>query len=110
VICAWCPGFDPTADVNRGVSHGICQPCAAALENGDDMKKKRLDLRALGALGGSANSKAQQKQREQAAQLGGRPGRVCDTCGEPVRGGHKDRALDATCAGRAWHWSKPADR
>lgn len=29
MVCAWCPGFDPTAASNRGVSHGMCPTCAA---------------------------------------------------------------------------------
>ena len=27
-ICAWCPGFDATAPINRIATHGICPSCA----------------------------------------------------------------------------------
>jgi hypothetical protein len=66
----------------------------------------------LGRLGGSANTKAQNRARKINGQKGGRPRRVCSTCGEPVIGGgvHKDRALDVTCKGRLWVWQKPSDR
>jgi hypothetical protein len=30
VVCAWCPGFDPTTQ-RAGVSHGLCKNCAATL-------------------------------------------------------------------------------
>jgi hypothetical protein len=74
--------------------------------------KKNRAAQALGRLGGSANTKAQNVARKQNAQLAGRPRRVCTTCGEPVLGGgvHKDRALDATCDGRDWKWQKRSEQ
>jgi hypothetical protein len=65
---------------------------------------------ALGRLGGQAGTKAQHRARRANAKRGGRPGRVCTTCGEPVHGGHKDARLDATCSGVTWRWQKPADK
>jgi hypothetical protein len=68
---------------------------------------------ALGRLGGSANTKAQQRARKRNAQLAGRPRRVCAKCGEPVRGGHLDRALDDVCGAHGWRWQqgdRPAGR
>lgn len=29
VVCAWCRGFDPAT--SKGVSHGICDACAAEM-------------------------------------------------------------------------------
>ena len=31
-VCAWCPDFDPTAESNRGVSHGICPACQQLID------------------------------------------------------------------------------
>ncbi len=67
---------------------------------------------ALGRLGGSANTDAQNAARKQNAQRAGRPRRICTTCGEPVAGGgvHKNRALDTRCNGRDWTWQKQSER
>src|SRR5262245_17516433 len=65
---------------------------------------------ALGRLGGARNTDAQVAARKLNAKRAGRPGRVCATCGEPVLGGHKDHALDATCHGHTWKWAEPRSR
>lgn len=70
---------------------------------------KNPAAQALGRLGGQANTKAQNRARKANAQKGGRPRRVCTDCGEPVVGAHKDRALNATCPGRSWHWQKSSE-
>src|SRR5262245_36654798 len=59
---------------------------------------------ALGRLGGSANTEAQNAARAKNAQSAGRPKRVCRFCGEPVLGGHRDRRLDETCGAHGWRW------
>ena len=60
------------------------------------------------------NTPAQNAARAINGKRGGRPGRVCVTCCEPVGRGrftfHANRALDDTCKGRHWKWQKPADR
>jgi hypothetical protein len=73
---------------------------------------KNAAAQALGRLGGRAGTKAQNAARAQNAQRAGAPRRVCTVCLEPVKGGgvHKDKALDATCAGRDWVWQKPSER
>lgn len=63
---------------------------------------------ALGRLGGSANTTAQNRARKRNAQTAGRPGRICVRCRKPVRGGHKDPKLDDTCGGREWLWVSAA--
>lgn len=72
--------------------------------------KKNPAAQALGRLGGRANTPAQHRARKANAQHGGRPRRICTTCGEPVVAGHKDAALNATCVGRSWRWQKPSER
>jgi len=67
--------------------------------------KKNPAAAALGRLGGLAGTTAQTKARRANAKMGGRPGRVCAHCGEPVRGGHKDARLDNKCHSHAWKWS-----
>lgn len=67
---------------------------------------KNPAAQALGRLGGSAGTKAQNKARKQNAKLGGRPRRVCTHCGEPVSGGHTDRTLDETCGAHGWKWEQ----
>ena len=67
---------------------------------------KNKAAQALGRLGGSRNSKAQQRARKRNAQLAGRPGRVCATCLQPVLGGHVDRTLDETCGQHGWKWMR----
>jgi hypothetical protein len=75
-----------------------------------DAKTKNPAAVALGSLGGRKNTEAQRRARSQnASRFAGRPGRVCATCGEPVLGGHKNHALDATCPGHTWKWA-PARR
>jgi hypothetical protein len=59
---------------------------------------------ALGRLGGLANTPKQRRARKQNAQKAGRPRRVCTHCGEPVIGGHQDRALDESCGAHGWRW------
>ena len=71
---------------------------------------KNPHAQALGRLGGSQNTPAQVKARLKNAKRAGRPGRVCIHCGEPVRGGHQDPKLDATCHARAWTWAEPKNR
>jgi hypothetical protein len=61
---------------------------------------------ALGRLGGSANTKAQNAARKANAKFAGRPGRVCVKCRQPVKGGHKDPSLDDTCGAHAWTWER----
>jgi len=65
---------------------------------------------ALGRLGGSRNTPAQDAARAKNAKRAGRPRRVCVKCGEPVRGFHVDRALDQTCGIHQWEWQKPSER
>lgn len=60
---------------------------------------------AIGRLGGLAGTKEQNRARRRNAKLGGRPGRVCTKCGEPVHGGHKDPAQNDRCDGRTWRWN-----
>ena len=60
----------------------------------------------LGRRGGKAGTDAQNEARKVNGQLGGRPGRVCSVCLEPVSGGHKDRRLDETCGAHGWQWQK----
>jgi hypothetical protein len=59
---------------------------------------------ALGRLGGLANTVKQQRARKRNAKWAGRPSRVCTHCGQPVIGGHKDRALDISCGPHGWRW------
>ena len=73
-------------------------------------KKKNTAAVALGRLGGQAGTTAQNVARKRNAQLGGRPRRVCTHCGEPVVGGHVNRALDLTCGPHGWKWQKPSER
>src|SRR5262249_30194749 len=61
---------------------------------------------ALGRLGGGANTTAQHRARQQNARRGGRPGRICVYCGEPVRGGHVDVKLDDRCGQHGWRWQQ----
>jgi len=68
--------------------------------------KKNPAAQALGRLGGQANTKAQNRARKQNAQQAGRPRRICTHCGEPVVGGHADRALDDTCGRHGWRWER----
>jgi hypothetical protein len=72
--------------------------------------KKNPAAQALGRLGGAANTPAQVKARLQNAKLAGRPRRICTECGEPVYGGHKNRALDLRCHGHGWHWQKQTEK
>jgi len=69
---------------------------------------KNPAAQALGALGGRANTEAQLAARRKNAQLAGRPRRVCRHCGEPVRGGHADAALDTSCGAHGWRWQRPS--
>jgi hypothetical protein len=77
------------------------------------MKKpipKNKAAQALGRLGGSANTKAQQRARKRNAKLAGRPGRVCSKCFQPVLGGHVDRRLDDSCGRHGWMWMRAGKR
>lgn len=67
---------------------------------------KNRAAQALGRLGGTANTPAQNQARKQNARLAGRPRRICRRCGEPVVGGHADRALDESCGRHGWQWAK----
>src|SRR5262245_49342942 len=69
-------------------------------------EKKNPAAQALGRLGGSANTAAQNRARKLNAQHAGRPGRVCNKCGEPVRGGHLDPKLDLSCGVHGWRWAR----
>ena len=73
------------------------------------MTQKNQHAAALGSLGGRANTKAQHAARKKNAQHAGRTGRVCTTCGEPVRG-HKDTKLDETCGAHGWKWAQRGKR
>jgi hypothetical protein len=75
-----------------------------------DTTTKNPAAQALGRLGGSANTPAQQAQRRAAAKLAGRPRRVCVKCAQPVVGGHADRALDETCGAHGWRWERAGTR
>ena len=72
--------------------------------------KKNAAAQALGRLGGQAGTKAQNRARKQNAKLAGRPRRVCNHCGEPVIGGHVDRALDVKCGAHGWRWQKQSEK
>lgn len=72
--------------------------------------RKNKAAQALGALGGSANTKAQLTARRKNAKKAGRPRRVCSHCGEPVRGGHVNAKLDASCGVHGWKWQKRSER
>lgn len=72
--------------------------------------KKNLAAVNLGRLGGSKNSPAQQFARRENAKRGGRPRRVCNCCGELVRGGHLDNRQDSRCKQPGWHWESPQER
>lgn len=72
--------------------------------------RKNRAAQLLGRKGGSANTVAQHRARQENAQLAGRPRRVCSHCGEPVRGGHVDKRQDATCGEHGWKWQKPSER
>jgi hypothetical protein len=75
----------------------------------DMTPRKNPNAMALGRRGGKAGTPAQNQARRQNAQRGGgRPGRVCTTCGEPVVGGHVDRRLDETCGEHGWRWQQRA--
>jgi hypothetical protein len=75
-----------------------------------DMKpkqaKKNPAARALGRLGGLANTAKQNRARARNAKKAGRPGRVCVKCAKPVLGGHVDRALDDSCGQHGWRWER----
>lgn len=73
-------------------------------------KKKNPAAQALGRLGGQAGTTAQNRARKKNAQLAGRPRRVCTHCGEPVVGGHVDRALDEKCGAHGWKWQKQSEK
>jgi hypothetical protein len=73
-------------------------------------KKKNAAAQALGRLGGSAGSVAQNRARKANAQFAGRPRRVCNHCGEPIVGGHANKALDLTCGAHGWHWQKQSEK
>ena len=73
------------------------------------LRKKNPAAIALGRLGGSANTKAQNRARKANAQFAGRPRRICVHCGEPVLGGHVDRTRDATCGAHGWRWQKQSE-
>jgi len=68
--------------------------------------KKNPAARALGRLGGLANTPKQNKARALNAQKAGRPGRVCKKCAQPVLGGHVDRTLDDSCGQHGWRWER----
>lgn len=71
------------------------------------MKKPTLlskGAQAMGRIGGARNTKDQIEARAKNQKRAGRPGRVCTTCGQPVKGGHKDVALDQSCGQHGWHW------
>jgi hypothetical protein len=70
----------------------------------------RAAAAAIGRLGGLVNSVKQQKARKQNAKRAGRPRRVCLHCGEPVRGGHVDRARDSSCGAHGWRWQKRSEQ
>lgn len=74
-----------------------------------DPTEKNAAAQALGRLGGAANTPAQQRARKRNAKLAGRPGRVCLHCGEPVAGGHVERALDESCGQHGWRWQQGAN-
>jgi hypothetical protein len=73
-------------------------------------RKKNRTAQRLGRLGGQANTPAQQAARRRNAQRAGRPRRVCETCGEPVVGGHADRRLDRQCGQHGWRWERGGTR
>jgi len=60
----------------------------------------------LGRRGGKAGSPAQKTARRSNIAGVGRPRRVCLVCGEPVTGGHVDRALDTSCGAHGWRWQR----
>lgn len=72
--------------------------------------KKNPAAVQLGRLGGIAGTAAQNAARAANAKLAGRPRRICDHCGEPVRAGHVDRDQDTVCTNPGWHWERPSDR
>lgn len=74
-----------------------------------DTPIKNAAAQALGRLGGAAKTRAQNLARKRNAQRAGRPGRVCVHCGEPVLGGHVNRALDDTCGQHGWRWQQGRD-
>jgi hypothetical protein len=71
---------------------------------------KNPHAQALGVLGGSRNTPAQEAARAANAKLAGRPRRICTACGEHVFGGHKERAQDKRCDGRTWTWQKQTEK
>jgi hypothetical protein len=73
------------------------------------MTETPMTVADAGRLGGARNTPAQRRAARQNAQLGGRPKRVCTHCGEAVRGGHVDRALDVTCGQHGWRWQQGDD-
>lgn len=70
-------------------------------------KRKPTTHLEVSRRGGAASTPAQNEARKRNAQLAGRPKRVCNHCGERVRGGHVDQALDTKCGAHGWHWQKP---
>jgi hypothetical protein len=81
-------------------------------ERSESMKQPKKNPAAvrLGRRGGLANTPAQHAARAKNAQHAGRPRRVCDCCGAPVRGGHVDPRQDTRCQRPGWHWETPAER
>lgn len=75
-----------------------------AMTNNNGNRKLNKHAQAMGRVGGSRNTPAQQAARRQNALNAGPPSRVCAECGEPVWGFHKDEALDATCGEGRWVW------
>lgn len=73
------------------------------------MTETPMTVADAGRRGGSRNTPAQRAAARVNAQLGGRPKRVCTHCGEAVRGGHVDRALDVTCGQHGWRWQQGSD-
>lgn len=71
--------------------------------------KKSAAAALIGRLGGKAGTSKQNDARKRNAQLAGRPRRVCNVCGEPVKG-HLNIALDEACGQHGWHWQKKHER
>jgi hypothetical protein len=69
--------------------------------------KKNAAAQALGALGGRANTEAQNAARAQNAKLAGRPRRICIYCRQSVKAGHRDPRQDVTCGAHGWRWLGP---
>jgi hypothetical protein len=64
----------------------------------------------LGRKGGAAGTPKQNAARAVNAKRAGRPRRVCNCCGEPVRGGHVDIKQDSRCKAPGWHWETPNEK